>query len=270
MKTSSQPTRRQKTCGLVLRSDILTHNDMTPLPKIRSRTLRRERLSDIQIDEMFELFQQYYANADRERFRSDLNEKSHVIMYFVSGRVAGFSTLIARSFAETGKARFLFSGDTVLRKDIWGMKRLKVDFGLFVLKQRFFHPFNPFYYMLISKGFKTYLLIRKNLRRSYPNCFEPTPETHQKMVDFFYRKKFGDEYHAEEGLIRYHSLRDSVKGGVADPTLEQLKDPDIAYFVKRNPRYAEGEELACIAEVQFADIARTVLRHLMRMLLERR
>ena len=60
--------------------------------------------------------------------------------------------------------------------------------------------------------------------------------------------KFGDEYDAERGVIRFHQAA-PLQSGVAEITPQRLKDPHVAFFVQANPGHAHGDELACLAEL---------------------
>jgi hypothetical protein len=51
--------------------------------------------------------------------------------------------------------------------------------------------------------------------------------------------------------LHFSEARDRVKNGVAPLDADALADPDIAYFQRKNPRWAEGDELVCCAEIDF-------------------
>jgi hypothetical protein len=38
----------------------------------------------------------------------------------------------------------------------------------------------------------------------------------------------------------------------------QASDPDVAFFVERNPGYVHGDELACLAKMRYADMVTTM------------
>ena len=85
-------------------------------------------------------------------------------------RFVGFSTILLR---KEGQARTIFSGDTVVHEDYWGSKILQKGFARFLARTKLKHPATKVYWMLMSKGFKTYLLMRHNMPKSYPNHERP-------------------------------------------------------------------------------------------------
>jgi hypothetical protein len=205
--------------------------------------------------EMFALFEMYYVDVEFARFERDLSEKTHVFLFYDrrTKELVGFSTIYRKRMPEIAPGLFLFSGDTVLREDCWGSKILQQCFHRYIVASKLMTPHQPLYWMLMSKGFKTYMMARMNFKRSYPNYRRPTPELFQRVLDRYYGKKFGSAYDPETGLITFPKSLGAVKGGFADPTEKQLKDPDIRYFLKRNPDYRDGVELACVTEIQFRD-----------------
>lgn len=217
---------------------------------------------------MFSLFEKYYVDVDFSRFEGDLEEKTHVFLFYEkrTKELVGFSTISRRRMKDIAPGLFLFSGDTVLREDCWGSKILQQCFYRYIVASKLMTPHRPLYWMLMSKGFKTYMMMRMNFRRSYPNHSGPIPSLFQRVLDRYYGKKFGDAYDSKSGLITFPIPLGAVKGGFADPTEKQLADPDIRYFLKRNPDYRNGVELACVTEIQFTDF----IGHVPKFFLKRR
>src|SRR5690606_10022407 len=110
-------------------------------------------------------------------------------------------------------------------------------------------PLKPLYWFLISKGYKTYLLMANNFSRHYPRLEEPTPAYYKKIMDEFYSMKFKTLYKSDQGLIIPEGPSCHLKENVADITETQLKVPRIAFFQRSNPNWKDGTELACVAEM---------------------
>lgn len=68
-------------------------------------------------------------------------------------------------------------------------------------------------------------------------------------MDKFGETRYSNEYSSESGVINYNGKKDRVKAGIADITDRLMEDMDIEYFVKKNPRYTEGNDLVCIARL---------------------
>jgi len=221
--------------------------------RIQSKILPVTSLSDKSISEMAKLFEQYYVDISLEQFRSDLFEKTHVFMFTDKKKIVGFSTIFRKHIPSVGPGTFLFSGDTVLMEEYWGSKILQKTFFRYIVESKLRTPALPLYWMLISKGFKTYLMMRRNFAHSFPQQDTKTPETIQKIMDHFYKWKYGEFYNPRTGLITFESSRGAVKGKIADPTKENFEDPEVQYFLGKNPDYKKGVELACVAEIRFSD-----------------
>ena len=220
---------------------------------LRTEILKVDRLSQEQIQGMFSLFSQYYVDVSFEHFKSDLKEKTHVFYFSDDEGLAGFSTIFRKKMPGISNGLILFSGDTVTKQKYWGTKILQKAFFIYIVASKLRSPFRPVYWMLMSKGFKTYLMMRKNFGLSYPMAGRATPPRFLEAQKAFYAAKFPGAYDSRSQLISFGKSLGAVKGQLADPTLLQLRDPDVRAFMKLNPEYKFGVELACIAEIRFTD-----------------
>ncbi len=205
--------------------------------------------------QMFELFEMYYEHVDFKRFLSDLSEKTHVFFFHEMGtnRLVGFSTIFRKAIPEIAPGIFLFSGDTVIHADYQGSKALQKSFFWFILESKLSSPTQPVYWMLMSKGVKTYLMMRKNFKSSYPNYHGPTPSPHDHVLNSFYTRKFAKSFDEKTGLIIFDEKLGSVK---SDSHFKQEKvptDSEAKFFFEKNPQFDEGHELACVCEIKFSD-----------------
>jgi len=120
-------------------------------------------------------------------------------------------------------------------------------------------PDTLFYWFLISSGYKTW--------RYLPIFFldySPHPELSGSRFDrtvlrTLAAKKFGDRYHPEAGVIRFHRAN-PLRPGVAEVTEQRLRDPLVEFFIRMNPGHAQGDELACLARISRSNLTRAGLR----------
>lgn len=221
-----------------------------------------EQLNPMTLSEMYHLFEKYYVDISYDQFVEDLKEKTHVLFIRNEQNVlVGFSTIFRKKMPDVGEGTFLYSGDTVIREDYWGTKYLQKAFFYFILKAKLASPFKPVYWMLISKGFKTYMMMKRNFISCWPRKEGATPTQLKQVQDNFYKKKFGLAYKKEIDLIVFEKSKGAVKGDIAAPSEESRKDLDIQFFLKKNPNYSEGEELACITEILWKDLTFHVLKY---------
>jgi len=238
------------------------------MPQVVSRTVPVPALGEEEARRMFALFERYYADVTFEQFQADLREKTDVLLFFEAepgqprrwpGRVIGFSTVMRSTLPAVPGATFLFSGDTVVEAAWQGGGLLQRAFFLLMLRTRLRHPWQPVYWMLISKGYKTYLLMTHHFPRGFPRHDAPTPPELQRAMEAYYRARYPGALDPSSGIIDFGESRGAVRGRLAEPTSEALADPGVGFFLARNPGWREGKELACIAEIRWRDFARHAL-----------
>jgi hypothetical protein len=237
-------------------------------PGARSRTLVARTVPVASVDAAtrqaaFTLFSAAYENALRDRFDRDLDEKQHVILLHDrdSGALRGFSTVLVREVASSrGPATLVFSGDTVIDRDYWGQKRLQVAFLRLLVTLKLRAPARPLYWFLLSKGYRTYLLLANAFPRAVPRVGTHDDEVLRGLLDRFAAERFGAQYDRASGVVRYATPHERVRDGIAPLTAESLANRHVRFFVERNPEHASGVELACLADVRLRDLACTAMR----------
>ena len=103
---------------------------------------------------MLWLMQAYYDSVTERQFLEDLSKKDAVILLKDQSReIQGFSTLATVRVKLDGKTlRAIFSGDTVIDKQYWGQRALGKAFLRYLFIEKLKSPFEPLYWLLISKG----------------------------------------------------------------------------------------------------------------------
>jgi hypothetical protein len=183
-----------------------------------ARVVKRTELDDALRREMLALMRVCYEGVSPERFAADLSSKQLVILLFVKGtrRLVGFSTLrIGEERLDGRTVDLAYSGDTVIHPGFWGAKTLQSAFCLCLLRRKLRHPFRPCLWLLLSGGYKTYLMMANHLPCSFPTR--------------------------------------RVRSGVAPIDPETARRPHVAFFIERNPGHAAGDELVCLAEFRLRD-----------------
>lgn len=201
---------------------------------------------------MYEIMTSYYSHMERLDFEKDLGEKDDVILLLASDdRIQGFSTLLnVRLKSGTKTVHGIFSGDTVLDKEYWGNGALGWAFAKYLFHSLVKNKFAPTYWFLMSKGYKTYLLMTNNFPTHYPRYGRPTPTAMQDLMAQFYSKKYGPQYSPQESLIRLQGAQaQCLRPQVSDIESKLLKNRNIDFFAKTNPDWSKGVELACMAQV---------------------
>ena len=217
-----------------------------PSRGLQARVRRVASLTKLELSQMWTLFETAYAGARREAFDRDLSEKHHLIILKDAHRVVqGFSTLLK---LEVEGASVIFSGDTIVAPGSWGQTALQRAFIWYLMAQRHARPRVPVYWFLITKGYRTYLLISRYFPNHWPRHDAPLPATEAALLDSLCRRKFGQAWDAGAGLLRYAG-KDAVRLSeeLAQVPKRLAHDPDVRFFMQKNPRWAEGDELCCLA-----------------------
>src|SRR5262249_27227265 len=156
-------------------------------------------LTEHQRAQMLALMQVCYAGVSAERFARDLAEKQYVILLSArrSGELVGFSTLrVAEEQVEGRTVEVVFSGDTVIHPDYWGQKELQVRFGRFMLARKLRRPLRPLLWLLLSAGYKTYLLAVNHFPRTLPRHDWEAPAGRVSFLRSLAERWFGSQYDA--------------------------------------------------------------------------
>jgi hypothetical protein len=179
-------------------------NHESPLAPLTARFRRVESISPIELTQMHALFSRFYENADLATFIKDLSEKSGVIMVREKNEAAtirGFSTIKQVELDDDGRPAIgVFSGDTILHPDYWGDRALKDGFVRYMLGVKARMPRTPIYWLLISKGYKTYLLLANNFVTYYPRHDKPSDPRLRGIVDQYCRQLFPRAYNPTKGI----------------------------------------------------------------------
>jgi len=213
------------------------------------------RLSPAIREAMFGVHARHFANVCRERFMADLDEKDWVILLRKrGGGIAGFSTQkLMQPAGASGAARFLFSGDTVVEREHWNTPFIAGCFGHLMLKLMDRYGEGDLYWFLISKGFRTYRFLPVFFNRFWPAPDRETPGAMAALLSAAATRRYGEAFDPASGLIRIQG-GDHLSSELADVPHARLHDPHVAFFLKCNPHYAQGDELACLAPIRLDNL----------------
>ena len=226
------------------------------MPQLVGEAVARATLSPTTAAEMLQLFAEHYELACPESFQRDLAEKDQVVLLrdVESGALQGFSTLATYTTTVLGReVGVVYSGDTIIRPAFWGTPALPSVWIKHVLALAATMP-QPVYWLLISSGYKSYRFLPVFYREFYPRVDCPTPPELQQVLDVLAAERFGDEYDAAAGLVRFRAGGTPLRPGVADVNAERQHNAHIRYFLARNPGHAQGDELVCLTQLAWENL----------------
>ena len=200
---------------------------------------------------MFELYARYYDATDCRLFSSDLQDKDHVIVLTDQRhQLQGFSTLAILSFALDGaRHRAIFSGDTIIDHRHWGEHALAFSWIRLAGRIKRHEPAVPLYWFLIVKGHRTYRYLPAFSRSYYPTWRHATPPREQALMTHLASMRFSECYDARSGVVSFPASRGQLKPEWATVPPDDLRKPDVRFFLERNPGYTRGDELVCLTEL---------------------
>ena len=224
------------------------------MKRVKARVVPVATLTKVTQEQMYAIFSKYYNGVSWDQFLRDLTEKHDVIILVDSSKnlICGFSTLLWKySIVNEKKVLGVFSGDTILEREYWGNPALGIKFLIYLFVLKLKNPFTPVYWFLISKGYKTYLLMAKNFPFSYPDYRRETPHFEKKLMEQYYSERLGSCYDPTTGIISYGDKETCRLKAAVPPITDEMKkrSPEIAYFENLNPYWNQGEELACLAKM---------------------
>ena len=219
--------------------------------QLQSRIVPVAEITEAEARAMYEILSRHYDCVSVERFLKDLAEKDCILMLRDrNDTIRGFSTQKLLRVSVGGKPiRAVFSGDTIVDRAYWGEQELGRCWCRYVSSLYTEEPDVPLYWFLISKGYRTYLYLPLFFETFYPNFQAPTPEFEQRVLDTLASAKFPLYYRPEKGIIEFPESQGQLKPHLAGIAARRLRHPHVQFFLSRNPGFAAGSELACLAEI---------------------
>jgi len=210
-----------------------------------------ESLSMAMKQAMFELFRQYYDAVSFSSFELDLMAKDHVLMLNdKAGQLRGFTSMALIDFEfHNHKQRAIFSGDTIVQHQYWGEKKLLLSWCRYAGQIKAQQPTVPLYWFLISKGVRTYQYLPLFSHHYIPSPSDNAPNHYQHVLQHLAKGKFAEAYQADSGLIIFPTSRGQLVDKWAELPPSYRSRPEAQFFLKINPGYQQGHELACLTEL---------------------
>ncbi|MCB1357015.1 MAG: hypothetical protein KDK53_11145 [Maritimibacter sp.] len=205
-------------------------------------------LSTANRDEMYALFAHAYDGTDRARFDADLAAKRDVLLLRTGrGRIAGFTTLAVIDATDRGRPiRCVFSGDTLVDPALWGTNALNFAWIRHLAAIRAEAPATPLYWLLISKGFRTYRYLSTFARHYVPRPDAPDDPALVALRDRLATRLFGSAFDPGRGVVAHDPPRERLAPALAGLPETGRAAVEARYFAQANPGYAQGQELVCL------------------------
>jgi hypothetical protein len=216
---------------------------------IQFRLVSRVELSPANKAEMFRLLTQHFDGVTPEQFARDLAEKNLALLLEREDALVGFSTLQAYTTTfETETINVIYSGDTIVTPGAWGTTALPRAWVAAVDSLRAKLPAGRCFWLLLTSGFRTYRFLPVFWREFFPRHDAVMPHITRRMLSQLAKKRFGNQFDAEMGVVRFTNPQ-RLKDGLEQIPEGRARDPHISFFLLRNPSHANGDELVCLTEL---------------------
>ena len=232
--------------------------------KVKGEVIKITSLAEQHICDMYALMQRHYDGVEKNSFREDLSEKDNVvILYDSNNEIVGFSTQKLLSINVNSKpARIVFSGDTIIKREYWGTTALPITWGKMMMEIKAESSSTDLYWFLISKGYRTYRFLPVYFKDFYPRKDTSIPAHERDLISTLSNRMFPGRYDPEYNIVRADNGRQRLKPDLAEIPSGRLKNQDIDFFVKTNPGYSKGDELACIAKFDHFNVKPYLLKRI--------
>ena len=198
--------------------------------------------------EMFLLMHSYYKNVTEENFYNDLSKKDKIIMLMEEEVLCGFSTqVLLKRTINNKKTNIVFSGDTIIDKQHNNSFALPIAWGKMMFSILNENPTIPLYWLLTSKGYKTYRYLPVFFNNYFPKPFIKLTSFEKKLLLCVGQELFEEKLDTQRWILKAGAKDQHLRPGVADITESKRTKQEIVYFEKKNPGYMHGDELICLA-----------------------
>lgn len=210
--------------------------------------------------EMFGLIQSHFEGVRRDVFDRDLDEKDWVLRIVREGTLVGFSTLQSYTTEVDGRRiNVIYSGDTVMAPEAWGSPVLARSWIALVRALQAVDPEGPWYWLLLSSGFRTYRFLPVFWREFWPRHDSRTSAETDALQATLARERFGSAYDQSTGVVRFETPQ-RLRPHLATIPDGKAGDPHVRFFLDRNPGHAAGDELVCLTELSDANLTAAGVR----------
>ncbi|HAZ12629.1 MAG: hypothetical protein A2X86_11475 [Bdellovibrionales bacterium GWA2_49_15] len=227
------------------------------MKRLKSAIVPIGDVSEKQKREMFDLYFRYFENVTLDIFLEHISHKGHVIILTdnQSDAIKGFCTCMVIELQVSGENIVgIFTGDTIIERSHWGEQELVRAFTYYCGQIAAHHRRDKIYWLLISKGYKTYRFLPVFTKEFYPAHDQVFPPSLKKIRNALATHLYPDEFDAKTDLITFKNKIGNLRSGIGDIDDLRLQDPAIEFFAKANPEHMQGVELACIAELSSGNL----------------
>lgn len=222
------------------------------MAQIVSQTRKAALCTEYEKKTFYHLLSQGFLGICWDDFLRDFQETDAVMILrkeHSEGEIVGFSTLMVLTLAlPTEEIKAVFSGDTIVLPEYRGSMGLGFELGRCFVETYERFPRQKVYYILMSKGWRTYRIMPFYFKEFAPHFQKPTSAEEKAVMDAFGRVKYPRHYQPPSGLIQFGQHAARLKPESIDAMPVKM-DAHTQFFLRSNPGYLRGDELVCVARI---------------------
>jgi hypothetical protein len=224
------------------------------------RLIGKDHLTEVQIKIMYDLMQAHYDHVTPEMFYFDLSNKQYIgLIEDEDESLQGFTTYVIDPKACCGKTyHIIFSGDTIIHRDHWGSQIMMKGWCFTIGRLVASDNSKPWFWYLMSKGHRTYMYLPLFFKSYYPSLIKS--EDDEILANIANEVSFclyGADWKPESGLIKFKEHHGELNTDLAEDSFKKAKSSHVRFFLEKNPDFAKGDELVCIAQLHPDNLIRT-------------
>ncbi len=178
---------------------------------IVSQTKKVAACSEYEKETFYQLLCHEFIGVSWHDFTRDFREKDAVMILrkeHSEGQIVGWSTLMVLTLAVPGReVRGIFSGDTAVLPEYRNSTGLGVELSSYFMQVYKQFPRHEVYYILISKGWRTYKILPFFFKEFAPRYDRPTSAEDKAVIDAFGQKKYPQHYQTASGVVTFSPQR---------------------------------------------------------------
>lgn len=225
--------------------------------RYRCRAYEVGGISVEQKEQMLTLLSGNFTNVTKETFLADLYRKDLVFLLHDDEQedLVGFST--QQIIPLRNGSRLVFSGDTIITPSAWGTLDLPRAWGLWMLELKKTLPEQLLYWLLISKGHRTFRFLTTYFKDFAPSRERSYLPREEEII------KEAAELLFDREIVKsgqgYYILPHQDASQYMAPHLQASQDrrnvhPEIEFFERANPDFEKGSELICLLNYSVANM----------------
>jgi hypothetical protein len=216
--------------------------------------VRQAALSSPERAEMLALLSSHFDGVTPAQFTHDLGTKDWVLRVHRGDQLVGFTTVQVLEAEHGGELiSVLYSGDTIMAPEAWSSPVLARGWIAMVRTLQADAPARPWYWLLLSSGFRTYRFLPVFWAQFWPRYDADTPAEMTALLARVAQARFGAQFDGAAGVVRFAQPQ-RLRGALAHVPDERLLDPHVDFFLRMNPDHTAGDELVCLTELSDANL----------------